>query len=184
MASTTCSNCQTEVAPGATSCPSCGASLAATASSGGSSSAGIKFDATSLNKTDRIVGIATVVLFISLFLPWFSASFGGFTATADGLSAHGYLYLTLFVSLAIIGLLGALALGVFTLPASSPVNKDQVLLIGTAVNFVLVLLAFLLKPGGIGSGIGWSFGAFVGLAAAIVAVVPLGMPVIRARQGK
>jgi hypothetical protein len=45
---------------------------------------------------------------------------------------------------------------------------------------VLVILAFLFKPGG--SGVGWRWGAFVGLVAAIVAVVPLGMPYVQARR--
>jgi hypothetical protein len=182
MASTTCPNCQTEVAEGATFCPGCGASLAGGVSSGSSAGTNIKFDASLLSQTDRIVGGATIVLFISLFLPWFSVNFGIGTATADGLSAHGYLYLTLFVSLGIIGMLAALALGLMKMPATSPLSKDQILLIGTAVNMLLVLLAFLLKPGG--SGVGWSFGAFVGLIAAAVALVPLAQPIIKARQGK
>jgi hypothetical protein len=32
--------------------------------------------------------------------------------------------------------------------------------------------------------IGWSFGAFAGLAAAIVAAVPLGLPFLRSRAGR
>jgi hypothetical protein len=180
----TCSNCQTEVTQGTASCPSCGASMSGASVSGASSGSTIKFDAAALSNTDRIVGGATAILFISLFLPWFSVNFGLGTASADGLSAHGYLYVTLFVSLAVIGLLAALALGVWKLPAESPLTKDQLLLIGTGLNVVLVILAFILKPGGIGSGVGWSFGAFVGLAAAVVAVFPLGAPIIRARRAK
>jgi hypothetical protein len=57
------------------------------------------------------------------------------------------------------------------------------LLVASVVNLVLTVLAFVDKPGGIGfSGIGWGFGAFVGLIAAIVAAVPLGMPALRARR--
>jgi len=42
-----------------------------------------------------------------------------------------------------------------------------------------------LKPGGYGfHGVGWSYGAFVGLIAAIVAAFPLGWPIIQARRGK
>jgi hypothetical protein len=137
-----------------------------------------------LSKTDRTVGGASAVLFIALFLPWFSVSFAGVTATADGLSAHGYLYLVLIISLAIVAFMASKALGLLKLPDSMPMSKDQLLLIGTAINFVLVLIGFLLKPGGIGSGVGWSFGAFVGLAAAVIAAFPLGMPVIKARRGK
>ena len=79
-------------------------------------------------------------------------------------------------------LLVAQALGVWKLPATSPVSRDQVLLIGTVVNFILVLLGFVLKPGG--SGVGWSFGAFVGLIAAVGALFPLGWPMIQGKLGK
>jgi hypothetical protein len=184
MASTTCSNCQTEVPEGSANCPGCGTSVmpAASAPAAAASTPQIKFDASALSQTDRIVGIATAVLFISLFLPWFNANFGFVTASADGLSAHGYLYVTLFISLGIVAFLALGALGLWKLPTSSAISHDQVLLIGTAVSFVLVLLGFLLKPGG--SGVGWDWGAFVGLAAAVVALLPLARPVIQARRGK
>jgi hypothetical protein len=147
----------------------------------------IKFDASVLTQTDRIVGIATLVLFVSLFLSWFSVNLGsGFgSASADGLTAHGYLYITLFVCLGILGYLAVGALGIWKLPESSPIGHEQVLLTATGVNLVLVVLAFVLKPGGYGvSGVGWSFGAFVGLIAAIVAAAPLAVPAIRARRAK
>jgi hypothetical protein len=133
---------------------------------------------------DRLVGGGTLVLFIALFLPWFSINFGGIigTASASGLTAHGYLYITLILSLAILGLLVAEALGLWKLPASAGISRDQLLLIGTVINFVLVLIAFLLKPGG--PGVGWDFGAFVALIAAVVAAFPLGWPIIQARRGK
>lgn len=187
-----CSNCQTEVSDGAAACPSCGSpmNVATATPSGASPQSGttqIKFDASVLSQTDRIVGIATLVLFISLFLSWFSVNLGsGFgSASADGLTAHGYLYITLFVCLGILGYLALGALGIWKLPESSPVGHDQVLLAATGVNLVLVVLAFVLKPGGYGvSGVGWSFGAFVGLVAAIVAAAPVAMPAIRARRAK
>jgi hypothetical protein len=53
------------------------------------------------------------------------------------------------------------------------------------INLVLVLLAFLFKPAGFGVvSVGWSFGAFIGLIAAIVAVVPLARPALAARKAK
>jgi len=57
------------------------------------------------------------------------------------------------------------------------------LLIATGVNAVLSILAFVFKPGGIKfSGIGWGFGAFVGVAASIVAAAPTAVPAIQARR--
>jgi hypothetical protein len=146
-------------------------------------SAQIKFDASSLSQTDRIVGIATAVLFISLFLPWFGASDSFISVSWSGLSAHGFLYITLLLSLAMLALLALGALGLWKLPASSPLSRDQLLLVGAGINFVLVLLGFLFKSPDI-SGVGWSFGAFVSLAAAIVALVPTARPALAARRAK
>jgi hypothetical protein len=193
MASITCSNCQTESAEGTALCPGCGAALAAAptgASPAGAPAAApagsqVKFDATKLTQTDRIVGIASFVLLISLFLSWFSVSLGPIgSVSASGLSAHGYLYIVLILSIVIVALLAVRALGAWAFPSTAPVTEEQALLIATGINFVLVLIAFLLKPGGVGSGVGWSFGAFVGLIASIVAVVPLARPALAARKAK
>jgi hypothetical protein len=193
MASVTCPNCQTVAAEGAASCPGCGNALSGIApptlpaasapvGSGAAPRPQIKFDLASIGRVDRLVGGGTLVLFVALFLPWFKVSFSLGSASASGLTAHGYLYITLIVSLFILGLVVAETLGLWKLPASSTVSRDQILLIGTAINFVLVLLAFLLKPGG--PGVGWDWGAFVALAAAVVAVFPLGWPIIQARRSK
>jgi hypothetical protein len=197
MASITCSNCQTESAEGTALCPGCGAALAAApaGATAGASPAGapaaapagsqVKFDATKLTQTDRIVGIASFVLLISLFLSWFSVSLGPIgSVSASGLSAHGYLYIVLILSIVIVALLAVRALGAWAFPSTAPVTEEQALLIATGINFVLVLIAFLLKPGGVGSGVGWSFGAFIGLIASIVAVVPLARPALAARKAK
>jgi hypothetical protein len=45
---------------------------------------------------------------------------------------------------------------------------------------VFVLLAFLTKPGLAA----WRFGAFVGLAAAIVACAPVAIPAIQSRRNR
>jgi len=65
-----------------------------------------------------------------------------------------------------------------------PMSGDQLLLFGSVINLVLVVISFIDKPGGIGySGIGWGWGSFVALIAAVVAAVPLGVPALRARKG-
>jgi asparagine N-glycosylation enzyme membrane subunit Stt3 len=70
-----------------------------------------------------------------------------------------------------------------TMPFKLPLPEEQLLLIATGINAVLVVLAFLLKPGGYGfSGVGWSWGSFVGLIAAIVAAFPTAAPAIKARR--
>lgn len=199
MASVTCPNCQTVAADGTAFCPGCGIALPSTEAASSSAytppppspgaSPGsaaprpqIKFDLAAVSQVDRLVGGGTLVLFIALFLPWFKVSFSFASASASGLTAHGYLYITMIVCLFILGLVVAEALGLWKLPASSAFTREQILLAATVINFVLVLIAFLLKPGG--RGVGWDFGAFIALAAAVVAVFPLGWPIIQARRSK
>lgn len=213
MASLTCPNCQTVVGDGSTTCPSCGNAVGAhqatafsssappppdtshaasappppaTPASGAHAKPQIKFDFATISHTDRLVGGGSLVLFIALFLPWFSVKLGVLgTATASGLSAHGYLYVTLILTLGVLGLLVAEALGLWKLPSKSQLSRDQVLLIATVINLILVVIAFVFKPSGLGVvKVGWSWGAFVALVAAVVAAFPLGWPVIQARRGK
>jgi hypothetical protein len=144
---------------------------------------GFAFDMNRLSREERITGIATLVLFISLFLPWFTYNFGIGTISIDGLW-HGWMYLTLILCLAVMAFL-VLRAGYAEMPFKLPMTNDQLLLIGTGISFVLTILAFLDKPGGIGfHGIGWGFGAFLGLVAAIVAVAPLAWPAIQTRMNK
>jgi hypothetical protein len=138
------------------------------------------FDAARWTRAHRITLIATIVLFISLFLPWFTYNFGVGTISVDGLW-HGWMYLTVLISLAIIAYLIARA-GWNEMPFKLPLAEERFLLIGTGVSAVLTVLAFLEKPGGIGfHGVGWGFGAILGLVAAIVAALPLAGPAVQAR---
>jgi hypothetical protein len=202
----TCSQCGSEVAAGSAACPSCGAQqpgmeaqgahhapvppvtggppapappMAGGGHAAGSASQAFNFDAKRWTRNDQIVGGATLLLLISLFLPWFSASDSFITVSVNGLY-HGWEYITLIIALAIVVYL-VLCAGFQELPFKLPFAHDQILLMGTGINFVLVLLGFLIRPG---AGVGWSFGAFIGLIAAIVAVVPLAMPFARARTGR
>ena len=140
------------------------------------------FDFKRLSQAERITGAGTLLLFISLFLPWFTYSFGQYGSVSVSGRYHAWMWLVLLLCLAILAFLVARA-GFSEMPFKLPMAEEQLLLIATGVNAVLSILAFLFKPGGIGfSGIGWGFGAFVGLAAAIVAAVPLAVPAIKARR--
>jgi hypothetical protein len=153
--------------------PSSAPSTSRPASSAGSFS----FDMSRWSQVERITAIATLVLFISLFLPWFT--YAGFSV--DGLW-HGWMYIVLILSLAIVVNFVAKA-GFHEMPYKLPMAEERLLLFATGANLVLKVLAFFLKPGGIGfSGVGWGFGAFVGLIAAIVAAFPTIVPAIQARR--
>jgi hypothetical protein len=110
-------------------------------------------------------------------LPWYGVSFLGISAEVDGLAGHAYLYIVLVLCLAIIGYLIAAA-GFEELPVQLPLSHRQRLLAGTGVNAVLVLLAFLIKPGAAG----WRFGAVSGIIAAVFATAALVIPAAQARK--
>jgi hypothetical protein len=133
------------------------------------------------SQIERTTAIATLVLFISLYLPWYTYNFGLGSVSADGLS-RGYMYIVFLLCLAILVYLVSRA-GFGVVPFKLPMPAEQLLLIATVINLVLTVLAFIDKPGGVGfSGIGWGWGAFVGLVAAVVAALPLGLPALRARR--
>lgn len=193
----TCPQCQSEAADEATYCPSCGTALGAAATSpapppaGAPAGAGapaaattgrnvpaFHFDAARWTRADWIAGIASIVLFISLFLSWFGISVIGITVTASGLSAHGFLYITMILCILIVAYL-VLRAGWDELPVESNIPHLTIMMVATIVNLVIVFIAFIDKPGG--SGVGWEFGAVLGLIAAIAAAAPYAIPPLRAR---
>jgi hypothetical protein len=140
-----------------------------------------------LTRNDRIVGGATIAFVISLFLPWFSVSDGVFGGSVNGLW-HGYMYIALILAFAVLAYL-VLRAGFEQLPFKLPLEHEQAMLVATAAIFVLTVLSFVFKPAGVSDAFasvnwGWSFGAFIGLAAAVAAVLPLGLPFLRSRTGR
>jgi hypothetical protein len=117
-----------------------------------------------------------LVLLVSFWLPWYS--FGSFSV--DGLSTHGWLFIAVVDSIILVLYVLITAFGAGELAEPGRMSKDQLLTLLTGVNVALVVLAFLLKP----AGFSWSWGAFLALAAAIVAFVPFGFPLVQARRGR
>jgi hypothetical protein len=216
-----CSQCGSSVAPGATACPNCGAPQPTYAAQGGANpyaqqggaNAGpggwpqqpgmpgapapgsFNFDAGRWTRAEQITGGATLLLLISLFLPWFTASINtkglglGNAAvgsvSVSGTGGHGYLWIVFIISLAIIAFT-VIKAGFARFPFSLPVPEERLLIGLTGLNLLLVLLAFLIKPGtgdtgGFSVSVGWGFGAFLGVICAIAAFVPLVLPMARAR---
>jgi len=150
--------------------------------SDGPSKSSFSFDMKRWSQAERTTAIATLVLLISLFLPWYTYNFGLGSVSVDGLW-HGWMYIVLLLSLAILVYLVSRA-GFSEMPFKMPISGDQLLLGGSVISLVLTFIAFIDKPGGVGfTGIGWGWGSFVGLLAAVVAAVPLGVPALRARRG-
>jgi hypothetical protein len=206
-----CAQCQTANGPGSTFCINCGTSLipAAPASYGGPTSQGApaapqyqpgqagpfrqrssalppaNFDLSRLTTVDRIVAGATLVTMISLWLPWFSASFSGLgattTASISGTGYHGWLWLEFILARALLAYFAARAAW-DQLPFRLPVSDEWLLIGGTGLQFLLILIGFLAMPstdGLQGYSVSWDFGAFLALVASIAAAGPIVYPAVR-----
>ncbi len=110
---------------------------------------------------------------ISFWLPWYGI--GPFSFS--GLNAHGWLFIAVVNAAILVLYVLITAFDVGDLAGAGRLSKEQLLAVLTGVNLALVLLALLMKP----SGLGWTWGAFVALAAAIVAFLPHGVPALRER---
>jgi hypothetical protein len=169
-----CSRCLVEVPLGTALCPKCGAAirppvmLRPTPKRVGKARQRLN----ALNHRDRTVGLATLVLLVSFWLPWYSI--GPFSA--DGPSAHGWLFIAVLDSIVLVFYVLIAAFGMGDLAAQGRMSKEQLLALITGVSLALVMLGVLLKP----AAFSWSWGAFLALAAAIVAFVPFGIPFIQA----
>lgn len=142
----------------------------------------VNFDLTRLTTVDKIVAGATVITMISLWLPWFSATYlGRESGSISGTGDHGWLWLEFILALALIVYLAARAAW-DQLPFSLPVAHAPLLIVGTGLQFLLVLIGFLAVPSteGIqGISISWDFGAFLALIASIVAAGPVIYPAVK-----
>jgi hypothetical protein len=171
-----CSRCLVEVFPGTALCPSCGAAIRPSVVRRPAAKRPSKSQQrlSALSSADRIAGPANLILLVSLWMPWYSV--GPFSV--DGLRAHGWLFVAVLSSIVMVLYVIFTAFGVGELAEPFRMSKEQLLVLIPGVNLALVLLAFLLKP----AGFSWSWGAFLALAAAIVAFLPLGVPYIKEKR--
>jgi hypothetical protein len=140
----------------------------------------VNFDLNRATRVDKIVTVATFITMISIWMPWFTVSYLGASASGSGTTAHGWLWLEFILGLALIGYLVA-RVAWETLPFNVPVAHDRLLVVGTGVQLLLILIAFADLPssGVAGVSVGWGFGAFLGLLAALVAAGPVLVPAFR-----
>ena len=191
-----CTQCGSDVRDGAIACPGCGtrlttqgparatqpASPAGTAGPAASHAGQVtgpafRFDPNRWTTGDRITGISTVLLLISLFLPWYGVSVLGASYTVSGTSAHWYLVVTLLLAILLIGYL-VLRSGWDKPPLDLPIAHAPLLLIGTGLQLLLVFIGFLDKP----AGLSWEIGAYLALIAAVAAAAPVIVPAVRSWQ--
>jgi hypothetical protein len=171
-----CSRCLIEVPLGTALCPKCGAAIRRPVMPQPTTKPPRKSRQrlNGVNAKDRVAGPASLVLLISLWLPWYS--FGPFSVS--GLSAHGWLFIAVLDAIVLVLYVVITAFGAGDLADQGRLSKEQLLVLLTGGNVALVVLGFLLKP----SGFSWSWGAFLALVAAMVAFLPFGIPLIRAQR--
>ena len=143
----------------------------------------VNFDHRRLTRTDKIVAGGTFITMISIWLPWFSISWGSSTfqdagsASISGTTGHGWLWLEFIVALALLAYLAARAAW-DRLPFTMPVPHSPLLIAGTSLQLLLVLIAFIDIPYG-SDGVGLTWGAFIALLAALAAAGPVVGPPVR-----
>ena len=133
-----------------------------------------RLDLGRLSRAEQIIGAACLIVIIASFLPWFGFSDPGFSYSENGVSSHGYLVIALLIALGLTGYL-VMRAGWDVLPVRLPVARAPLLLVDTALQLLIVLIAFLSKPGGLG----WEIGAYLALAAAIAACGVIAVPAFR-----
>jgi hypothetical protein len=175
-----CSRCLVEVFPGTALCPNCGAAIRPAIRPQPKPKpkrfrkSRQRLDG--VTRRDRLVGPASAVLLVSFWLPWYS--FG--PISVDGPGAHGWLFIAVLDAIVLVLYFLITLFDVGDLGGMGRMSKDQVLTLLTGVNLTLVVLAFLLKP----AYFSWTWGAYLALAAAIVAFLPLGIPLVREQRGR
>jgi hypothetical protein len=143
----------------------------------------VNFDHTRLTRADKIVAGGTFITMISIWLPWFSISWGSSTfedagsASISGTTGHGWLWFEFIVALALLAYLAARAAW-DRLPFTMPVAHAPLLIAGTSLQLLLVLIAFIDIPYG-SDGVGLTWGAFIALLAALAAAGPVVGPAVR-----
>src|SRR5580693_6998980 len=119
-----CSGCGSEVSQGDGFCASCGTPLAgyarredlpaappaSTAAQTGETTS-YRFDARRWTSNDKIVGGATLLVVIALFLPWFDVNLAGLSSLGDtgtdsvsvsGTTTHGWLWFVFVIGLVVL----------------------------------------------------------------------------------
>ena len=130
----------------------------------------VSIDFRRLGTGDIIAVSGCILLFISLFLSWYSVSGEdiSFSTSAIGSYSGGWRVLILILDILII-----LYLFIRTMTPRGirlPLPHWQFLTVLLGLQFLLTLLAFLIKPS-TGDHWSWSYGAFIGLVAAVIAVI-------------
>jgi hypothetical protein len=133
-----------------------------------------------LSRADQAAGSASLVVLVSLFLPWFGIGGLGTNISVSGTTAHGYFLLVVILVVLMCAYL-LLRSGWEEFPVSLPVRHEPLLLAGVSLQFLLVIIGFSGVPA---PGLSREIGAYLALIASVAAVGAVVWPAIRARQAR
>jgi hypothetical protein len=123
---------------------------------------------------DLVVMGAGVLMFIDSFLPWFGASFAGFSSTASGWSSGFGAWFSILLVVAVAGVTAARVFGGRAMPAvgGGAVSWNFITAAVSALAAIIILLRWVTFPSGShGVSAGGKFGIYIGLIVAIVQAV-------------
>jgi hypothetical protein len=111
-----------------------------------------------------------LLVLISSFLPWYGASFRGFSDSTSGWNSGFLAWFPILLCIAIAGVVAAREFGGARLPATGPVGPALLLLLVAAFATLLILLRWLTLPSSDFPGVdtGARVGLFIGLIGAII----------------
>jgi hypothetical protein len=119
---------------------------------------GAHVDLSKLNQNQKIAGGAGALLIVNLFLPWYSASFGGFGISINAFNAQFWAWGGSFLAIAGAALIVLKALDIQDISAGETSADALGLYLGIA-GFAFVLLRLLTQTSGA------SIGLFLGILA-------------------
>jgi hypothetical protein len=139
-----------------------------------------RLDLRRLSRADQAVGGASLVMLVSLFLPWFGVGELGANVSVSGTTAHGYLVIVVVTALLMPAYL-LLRSGWPGFGGALPITHETLLLVGTGLQFLLVVIGFVDVPL---AGLSQEVGAYLALLASAAAAVPVALPAVRAWQAR
>ena len=136
------------------------------------STSGKSFDASAVSRATWIAAGGALILFISVFFSWYTASVHGLGVSASGSGWDSGSLAKLVALLALIAL-AALVIEMFVPTVTLPLPASLIVMGAGGLSVLFILIKFVDKPadgGGVVS-ISLAWGIFVALIAAVVTVV-------------
>jgi hypothetical protein len=134
-----------------------------------------------LTVADKVAGAASLVLLIALFLPWYTVSVPGTSSTLSGAGIHRFLWLAVLLSIVVLTYLIVHATVGWDSTPMNRLAREPVLLGLSLVQLILVIIPFFDVPDTLirNVTVGYAYGAYIGLVAAIAALVTVVVPFAR-----